>query len=128
MFKLAGFLCIMIGCIGWGEAKIREEKSRVWHLRELMRIIRRIQDEIQYGKHTLPEICLILAEYSDIWYKCKCEGYLKEQKLLTEIKDIEYSLYEKRDELRKHRSNSLYEKSIEELKRQIEKIENDYRD
>lgn len=68
MFKLAGFLCIMIGCIGWGEAKIREEKSRVWHLRELKRIIRRIQDEIQYGKHTLPEICLILAEYSDIWY------------------------------------------------------------
>lgn len=67
-------------------------------------------------------------EYSDIWYKCKCEGYLKEQKLLTEIKDIEYSLYEKRDELRKHRSNSLYEKSIEELKRQIKKIENDYRD
>lgn len=67
-------------------------------------------------------------EYTDIWYECKCEGYLKEQKLLTEIRDIEYSLWEKRDELQKHRSNSLYTKSIGELKRQIEKIENDYRD
>lgn len=68
MFKIIGFLCIMIGSIGWGETKIREEKDRVWHLRELIRIIRRIQDEIQYGKHTLPEICLILSGYSDTWY------------------------------------------------------------
>ena len=56
-------------------------------------------------------------------------GYLHNPSLTSEeIKDIEYSLYEKREELRKHRSNSLYEKSIEELKRQIKKIENDYRD
>lgn len=68
MFKLAGFLCIMIGCVGWGEARVREEKNRVWHLRELIRIIRRIQDEIRYGKRTLPEICLILSEYSEVWY------------------------------------------------------------
>lgn len=68
MLKLVGFLCIMIGCMGWGEGRIREEKSRVRHLRELIRIIRRIQDEIRYGKHTLPEICLILSEYSDPWY------------------------------------------------------------
>lgn len=67
-------------------------------------------------------------EYTDIWYKCKCEGYLKEQKLLTEIRDIEDSLWKKRDELQKHKSNSLYAKSIRELKKQIEKIEHDYRD
>lgn len=58
----------MIGSIGWGETKIREEKDRVWHLRELLRIIRRIQDEMQYGKHTLPEICLLLSGNSDTWY------------------------------------------------------------
>jgi stage III sporulation protein AB len=68
MFKIAGFLCIMAGCIGWGNAQVREEKSRVYHLRELIRIIRRIQDEIRYGKHTLPEICLILSQFRDSWY------------------------------------------------------------
>ena len=69
MLKLAGALCIMAGCVGWGEGKIREEKDRVRHLRELIRIIRRIQEEIRYGKRTLPEICLILSEYSDPWYR-----------------------------------------------------------
>lgn len=68
MFKVVGFLCIMIGCIGLGDGRIHEEKDRVRHLRELIRIVRRIQDEIRYGKHTLPEICLILSEYSDTWY------------------------------------------------------------
>jgi stage III sporulation protein AB len=68
MFKIAGFLCIMAGCIGWGNAQVREEKNRLYHLRELIRIIRRIQDEMCYGKHTLPEICLILSQFSDSWY------------------------------------------------------------
>ncbi|MCM1122806.1 MAG: stage III sporulation protein AB [Ruminococcus flavefaciens] len=69
MFKLAGIFCILTGCIGWGGSKIREERERVMHLRELIRIIRRIQNEVGYGKHTLPEICLILSEYSDISYQ-----------------------------------------------------------
>jgi stage III sporulation protein AB len=68
MFKIAGFLCIMAGCIGWGSVQVREEKNRVYHLRELLRIIRRIQDEMRYGKHTLPEICLILSQFGDSWY------------------------------------------------------------
>jgi stage III sporulation protein AB len=58
----------MAGCVGWGNAQVREEKNRVYHLRELIRIIRRIQDEIRYGKHTLPEICLILSQLQDSWY------------------------------------------------------------
>lgn len=62
MLKLAGCLCIVCGCIGWGGNRIREEKKRIRHLQELIRIIRRIQSEISYGKHTLPEICLILSE------------------------------------------------------------------
>lgn len=69
MFKLAGILCILAGCMGWGGSKIREERCRVEHLRELIRIIKRIQNEISYGKHTLPEICLILSEYSDTLYQ-----------------------------------------------------------
>lgn len=69
MLKLAGMFCILAGCIGWGGSKIREERCRVEHLRELIRIIKRIQNEISYGKHTLPEICLILSEYSDVLYQ-----------------------------------------------------------
>lgn len=69
MFKLIGIFCILAGCVGWGSIKIREEQSRVRHLRELIRIIKRIQDEISYGKHTLPEICLTLSEYCSEPYK-----------------------------------------------------------
>lgn len=61
MLKVLGSFSILIGCIGWGINQIGEEKGRISHLRELIRIIRRIQSEISYGKHTLPEICLILA-------------------------------------------------------------------
>lgn len=69
MFKLAGVLCILTGCIGWGGNRIMEEKDRVRHLREMIRIIKRIQDEISYGKHTLPEVCLLLSENCDIAYR-----------------------------------------------------------
>lgn len=67
-------------------------------------------------------------EYTDIWYKCKCEGYLKEQKLIVEIRDIEDSLWKKKNELANHQSSSMYAKSIGELKRKVEKIEELYRD
>lgn len=63
MLKLAGILCILAGCMGMGGDRIREEKNRVRHLQELIRIMKRIQNEIGYGKHTLPEICLILSEH-----------------------------------------------------------------
>lgn len=69
MLKLGGILCILAGCIGLGCSRISEEKCRIRHLRELIRIIKRIQNEISYGKHTLPEICLILAECSDVSYR-----------------------------------------------------------
>ena len=62
MFKIVGICCILMGCTGYGINRIGEERSRIGHLKEMIRIIKRIQDEISYGKHTLPEICLILAE------------------------------------------------------------------
>lgn len=63
MLKIAGCLCILAGCIGWGMGRVRDEKSRIRHLQEVIRTIKRIQNEISYGRHTLPEICLILSEY-----------------------------------------------------------------
>lgn len=69
MFKLTGVVCILVGCVGWGINRIAEEQSRVRHLREMIRIIKRIQDEISYGKHTLPQICLTLSEYCNAQYQ-----------------------------------------------------------
>lgn len=68
MYKIVGIFCILAGCMGLGRLRVRQERERIRHLRELIRIIRRIQDEISYGKYTLPEICLILADYVDAWY------------------------------------------------------------
>lgn len=69
MFKIAGVIFILVGCIGYGVDRIGREHSRVEHLREMIRIIRRIQGEISYGKHTLPEICLILSEHCSDSYR-----------------------------------------------------------
>ena len=69
MLKVIGSLCILAGCIGWGSNKIKEEKNRIRHLQELIRIIRRIQNEVTYGKHTMPEICLILSKSSKEPYR-----------------------------------------------------------
>lgn len=62
MLKLAGIALLMVGCIGLGIDKISEEKRRIRELREIRRIILRIQNEMSYGKRTLPEICRLLCE------------------------------------------------------------------
>lgn len=62
MLKTAGILCILAGSVGFGAARVGEEKRRIRYLREILGIVRRMQDEIAYGKHTLPEICLTLSE------------------------------------------------------------------
>lgn len=69
MFKIVGIFCILVGCVGWGTNRIREEKGRIQHLRGMIFVIRRIRDEISYGKHTLPEICLILADCCSPLYR-----------------------------------------------------------
>ena len=69
MFKAMGILCILTGCVGWGAGKVGEEQRRLKYLREMILIIGRIRDEISYGKRTLPEICLILAEYCSPLYR-----------------------------------------------------------
>ena len=69
MFKIVGIFCILSGCVGWAIGRIREEQGRIRHLREMIFVIRRIRDEISYGKHTLPEICLILDECCSPLYR-----------------------------------------------------------
>jgi len=62
-------VCILAGCIGWGSAKIRQERERIRHLRMLSHMLGQMRSEISYGKHTLPEICLILSELNDECYR-----------------------------------------------------------
>lgn len=61
MLKLAGIIILMFGCIGLGIDKVSEEKRRIRELREIRNIVVRIQNEMVYGKRTLPEICIILS-------------------------------------------------------------------
>lgn len=61
MLKLAGIIILMFGCIGLGIDKVSEEKRRISQLREIRNIVVRIQNEMIYGKRTLPEICIILS-------------------------------------------------------------------
>lgn len=69
MYKAIGMILILTGCVGWGNRKIGQERERIRHLRTIGRILERIRAEIAYGKHTLPEICLILTEINDECYR-----------------------------------------------------------
>lgn len=71
MYKIAGVLFILAGCIGWGSGKIGQEKERIRHLKTLTYILGQMRGEISYGMSTLPEICLLLAELNDGCYE-KC--------------------------------------------------------
>ena len=69
MFKFAGILLLMAGCTGLGINKVAEEKGRIRELREIRSIIIRMQNEMVYGKRTLPEICLLLGEWAKEPYR-----------------------------------------------------------
>lgn len=111
MLKLAGVVLLMSGCVGMGISKVKEEKRRTKELRQIKRIIIRIQNEMVYGKRTLPEICFLLSgcmeqPYQEIFFKIyqklgenrgeifeklwkeQMKTGLKELPLKTEEKDI----------------------------------------
>ncbi|MCH5248647.1 MAG: stage III sporulation protein AB [Lachnospiraceae bacterium] len=62
MLKLAGIILLMMGCIGLGINRVSDEKTRIIELRQIRRMILRMQNEMQYGKRTLPEICMIMGQ------------------------------------------------------------------
>lgn len=78
MYKAVGFLCIVAGCAGWGNRLAGQEKERVRHLRVLSHMLGQMRSEISYGKHTMPEICLLLAEIDDECYS-NCFGRIYER-------------------------------------------------
>lgn len=68
MYKAIGIVCILAGCIGWGNRRAGQERERIRHLKMLFHMLGQMRSEISYGKHTLPEICLLLAELNDKCY------------------------------------------------------------
>lgn len=78
MYKAVGFLCIVAGCAGWGNRLAGQERERVRHLRMLSQMLGQMRSEISYGKHTMPEICLLLAESDDRCYS-DCFGRIYER-------------------------------------------------
>lgn len=73
MYKAVGFLCILAGCAGWGHSLAGQEKERVRHLRVLSQMLGQMRSAVSYGKHTMPEICLLLEELNDECYS-ECFG------------------------------------------------------
>lgn len=69
MLKLTGSLLLMTGCTGLGINKVMEEKKRIRELREIRRMTVRIQNEMTYGKRTLPEICLLFGQCMEEPYR-----------------------------------------------------------
>lgn len=69
MLKLAGILLLMAGCSGLGINKVAEEKRRIRELRQIRRIILRIQNEMTYGKRALPEMCLLFGQCMEEPYR-----------------------------------------------------------
>lgn len=69
MLKLAGILLLMAGCSGLGLDRVAEEKKRIRQLREIRRMVLRIQNEMTYGKRTLPEICLLFGQCMEEPYR-----------------------------------------------------------
>lgn len=69
MLKLAGILLLMAGCSGLGINRVAEEKRRIRELREIRRMVVRIQNEMTYGKRALPEICLLFGQCMEEPYR-----------------------------------------------------------
>ena len=69
MFKFAGILLLMAGCSGLGLNRVMEKKQRIRELREIRRMVIRIQSEMAYGKRTLPEICLLFGQCMEEPYR-----------------------------------------------------------
>lgn len=79
-------------------------------------------------KYCGKEMQIDWIEYTDISYMCRCDGYIKERDLESEVGKLESDLCHKKAELENHKSNSLYARSIRELKTKLREIKSLYED
>lgn len=94
MLKLAGILCIIIGCTGMGFAYKRQFEERLWHLRRMKQVFALMSGSIRYGKATLPESCLQAAQKSEEPYRTALQEIYR---MMKENKGLPFSLVWKRE-------------------------------
>lgn len=66
--KWIGFGCIIFGCSGLGLWYSTQMKEKIWHLRQMIRILELVISEIEYGRSTLPECCKEISERAEMPY------------------------------------------------------------
>ena len=69
MLRLIGTVCILGGTLGLGIAWQRQYVSRIDSLKGLVLMLQCFQGEIQYGRATLPECCLSVAERVPVYLR-----------------------------------------------------------
>ena len=62
MLRLIGTVCIFGGTLGLGVVWQKQYVRRIEHLRSLVLMLQCFQGEIQYGRGTIPECCLAVAD------------------------------------------------------------------
>ena len=63
----------------------------------------------------------------DKYYSCDCKGQKYKNKLEEEVKELKSLLFNKEMELQSFIDNSQYDTKIRNLKNEIQKLENQYR-
>jgi len=67
--KIIGYLFVIAGCSGLGIWYSRQLQNRMYHIKEMIRILDITCSEIQYCQSTLPECCVSISEKTDEPYK-----------------------------------------------------------
>ena len=80
---LVGYIFVILGCSGLGLWYSRQMKQKVFHLKEMIRILELFCSEIDYGKNTLIECFEIVKEktlnpYKDMLEKMSETGFGKD--------------------------------------------------
>ena len=66
--KWIGFGCVFCGCSGLGLWYSVQMKQKIWHLKQMVRILEMVISEIEYGRSTLPECCKTICERAETPY------------------------------------------------------------
>jgi len=69
MYKIVGFILIFAGCSGLGAWYSQQFRKQLKELKNMCRILELLMGQIRFGRCTLPECCLELAERVEEPYK-----------------------------------------------------------
>ena len=62
IYKLVGYILVMVGCVGLGICYSNRFKGNISNLKKLCYILEQLKSQVRYGRSTLPECCFCLGE------------------------------------------------------------------